>query len=169
MPAWGNKRFNKRVDALVGASSWRDFVVEALPTRESVVKRYGVIAPIAIKIFDNRHDAPHCIDIDAAENDTITLLSSQLDAMRHDAMPLPSLITSIKTKALDASGANLVATDEEMQYFCASSSFLARALVDSEFGAEENNWGREWEKDRSRFWGDQTGIYRYVDMVKRYH
>ena len=31
--------------------------------RESVAKHYGVVAPIANTIFDNRHDAPHCIEL----------------------------------------------------------------------------------------------------------
>ena len=136
MPARGNKRFNKRVDALLGASSWREFVIEALSTRESVAKHYEVAAPIGNTIVDNRYNDPHCIDIDAVENDTTTLLSSHLDAMRDDTMQLPNLITSMETEALDTSRASLVATEEEMHDFCASSSFLAKVHVDSEFAVE---------------------------------
>jgi hypothetical protein len=39
--------------------------------------------------------------------------------MLDDGMPLPNLITSIESKALDTLGANLVATDEAMQDLCA--------------------------------------------------
>ncbi len=36
MPEWGNKRYKKKAYALLHASTWRDIVVNALSTGESV-------------------------------------------------------------------------------------------------------------------------------------
>ena len=148
MPAWGNIRFNKRIDALQGASSWREFVVEALSTRESVAKHCGVAPSNAKTIVDNHHDDRHIIDLNAVEQNTTSIPSAQPHAMHNDGMQEPNLLTFIETKELDTSVADLGATEEEMHDFCASGTFLTRARVESNFGADDDaNGGLEYDID----------------------
>jgi hypothetical protein len=68
--------------------------------------------------------------------------------MHNDGMQEPNLLTFIETKELDTSVADLGATEEEMHDFCASGTFLTRARVESNFGADDDaNGGLEYDID----------------------
>jgi hypothetical protein len=139
MPEWGNKRYKKKTDALLHASTWRDLVVKVVSTGESVAEHI-----VGVPAIDESIQDQHTMDV-------TTMASSRADALRSDDMQLPNNVACIETKGLDTSVAHLVSTDEEMHDFCDASIFLTRAPIDSGFGAEDNI---DWQDQEHAFGND---------------
>ena len=124
MPKSSNKRYKKRAYAFIDAPTWRDFVVEAISTRDSVAKNSEVLVS-----FDENNRLGHVIDV-------AMQLLSQSHTMRRDDMHIPNGESYMGTKALDISDAHLVITEAEMHDFCTSAALFTTAPFDYGYGAD---------------------------------
>ena len=149
MPEWGNKRYKKKADALLHASTWRDLVVKALSTGESVVEYIASVADI-----DESNQRQLTMDV-------TTMSSLRADALRSDDMQLPNNVTYIEAKGLDTSVEHHVSTDEEMHDFCAARIFPTRAPINFGFGAEDNIDWQDQEHDIGNDGGDMDDEERW--------
>jgi len=149
MPEWGNKRYKKKADALLHASTWRDLVVKALSTGESVVEHIAGVADI-----DESNQRQHTMDV-------TTMSSSRADELRSEYMQLPNNVTNIEAKGLDTFVEHHVSTDEEMHDFCAARKFPTRAPINLGFGAEDNIDWQDQEHDIGNDGGDMDDEERW--------